>query len=137
MSRIAVLVLAFLAGGVSASVALVYVANPLAGIAPARRSAPATSSRVESEGDRFRRECSSIVDAAGVTIARISVFTVLEEDVELMKLARAKEKWLPEQLTYLEREHPDRWAAAAREATSRARDEMVRSCILTRGSAGR
>ncbi len=130
------LVLAFAAGALVSSTALLYIDNPLASLTILRRGT-STPSRAENEGDRLRRECSSIVDAARVSIPRISVFTVLEEDAELMKLARAEEKWVPEQLAYLEREHPDRWAAAVVEATRRAREDMIRSCILTRGAAGR
>lgn len=137
MRRFAWLGVAFVAGALCAGIGLTLVGNPLTWI-QARwwpTSIPVLST--ESPGDRLRRECGSIVDAAGVKIAKISVFMVLEEDTELMKLARAKEKWMPDQAAYLEREHPDRWAAAIVEATRRAREDMIRSCILSRGGAAR
>jgi hypothetical protein len=131
------LVLAFLAGALVSSVALLYIDNPLASVAAMFRRGTSVPSRAENEGDRLRRECSSIVDSAGVPINNVSVFMVLEEDTALIQEAKKKHRWLPAQVEYLRTEHPARWAEAEEEATARRREEMIRTCILRRGQAAR
>ena len=129
------LVLAFVAGSLVSAVALLYVDNPLEKIPlMLGRGAPV---QTEGEGERLRRECSSIVDSAGVPISNMSVFMVLEEDAMLMEGAKKKHRWLPEQIEYLRTAYPARWAQAEEEATARHREEMVRTCILKRGQATR
>jgi hypothetical protein len=137
MRRFAVIVLAFVAGVVFSGVALLYIDNPIVTVVPRLGRGPATPSPDRNEGERLRRECSSIVDSAGVPINNGSVFMVLEEDTALIQEAKKKHRWLPEQVEYLRATYPDRWAEAEVEATARRREEMIRTCILRRRQATR
>ena len=86
----------------------------------------------DSFGAQLQRECESVVDTAGVQVRSAEVLRLVEEDPileqELQKVG------FSEKFDYVQKNHPERWNEAFRELTSRRRDEMIRSCVLERGT---
>ncbi len=85
----------------------------------------------ESVGDRLQRECASVVDTAGVRVAPFQVINVLKTDAaNANELGPFEQRWQEFRTKY-----PDRWNEAFSTAIAQARDEMIRNCVLKRGTS--
>jgi hypothetical protein len=72
-----------------------------------------------------------VVDTAGVRVAPYDVITILKTDAaNASELGPFERLWQEFRMKY-----PDRWNAALRTAIAQARDEMIRSCVLQKGTS--
>lgn len=91
----------------------------------------------ESVGERLRRECSSIIDAAGeLKVTQAEVVWVLEEDPAIAAELRSKGKQFFSQKFDALVGHPA-WDAGLQEAIWRKQEKMINDCVPKRGLAGR
>lgn len=113
---------------------------------PWASSKPITSSSQERQatpeeetvGARLRRECASIIDeAGGAAVSQVQIVMVLEERDDVARELQKKRipSWSYSQKVDALRSHPA-WEWARREAYGRARERMIRECILRRGIQG-